>query len=166
MSSRLSIHDSAAVDVDRLSGNEAAVLAGEEDVRRAELGRLADSANGRGRLVPFLHLVLVHRSGLQRRPHGAGADLKSGSAKEGPFGHLRKCHTGWWHFTETSDTSSKYSRRSRGCPSTRVGWKELLQAQFEPLLSSYSRVASEGPRKQLQSVSVGEDDEQTRGLTL
>lgn len=53
-----------------LTADERTVLRRQKDVRRAKLGRLADTADGSRRVVPFLHLVLVHRSGLERGPDG------------------------------------------------------------------------------------------------
>lgn len=53
-----------------LTRDERAVLRSQKHIRRAQLGRLANTPNGRRRVVPFLHLVLVHRGGLQGSPNG------------------------------------------------------------------------------------------------
>jgi len=72
--SRLSGNDSASIDVDRLSTDEAPIRTRQEHIRRAEFARLADPSNGRRRAVPLLHLLVIHRGWLERGPNGTGAD--------------------------------------------------------------------------------------------
>jgi hypothetical protein len=60
--------------VDTLTADKRSILTGEEDVGRSQLGGLTDSANRGGGVVPCLHLLLVHSSGLEWSPHGTRAD--------------------------------------------------------------------------------------------
>ena len=57
-----------------LTADEASVLTRQEDVSWTELGWLANPSQGSGRVMPLLHLVFVHRRGLQRRPDWPWAD--------------------------------------------------------------------------------------------
>lgn len=64
----LTANNSTTVDVDGLSGDEASIRRGQEDVGRTQFGGHTDSTNRCRVLVPFLQGVLVHCGFLERSP--------------------------------------------------------------------------------------------------
>lgn len=91
-------------------------------------------------------------SGVHTGPGQTYAVVSRGSFRPSP----KVPHSSGTRSFRLSDTSSKYSRRSRECPSRRAGWKELVPAQFARLSSLCSQVASVGLHKRLTSVSGAE----------
>lgn len=64
----LTADDCTTVDVNSLTGDEASIRRGQEDVGRAQFRGHADSTDGSGALVPLLQGVVVHGGFLERGP--------------------------------------------------------------------------------------------------